>query len=105
MVEALEIFDGLGAAPALAWTRRRLRERGVRRIARGPQAATRANHAGLTDRQLQILRLVGEGRTNAEIAAALVLSVRTVDHHVSAVLQKLGVTSRREAAVAVAELQ
>jgi DNA-binding CsgD family transcriptional regulator/tetratricopeptide (TPR) repeat protein len=105
MAEALRVFDRLGAVPAAAWTRRRLRERGVRRIARGPQAATRANHAGLTGRQLQILRMVGEGRTNAEIAAALVLSVRTVDHHVSAVLQKLGVTSRRDAAAAAADLQ
>ena len=40
--------------------------------------------------------MVVEGRTNAEIAGKLVLSVRTVDHHVSALLQKLGVTTRRD---------
>ena len=69
-------------------------------LPRGPQAATRANEAGLTGRQLEILRLLADGRTNAEIAELLVLSVRTVDHHVSAVLQKLGVTSRKDAAAA-----
>ena len=47
---------------------------------------------------MDILRLLAGGRTNAEIAAELVLSVRTVDHHVSAVLGKLGVATRREAA-------
>jgi len=44
------------------------------------------------------------GRTNTQIAAKLVLSVRTVDHHVSAVLQKLGVTSRHAAAQAASKL-
>jgi DNA-binding NarL/FixJ family response regulator len=56
------------------------------------------NPAGLTDRQMEVLMLLAEGLTNAEIADRLVVSVRTVDHHVSAVLQKLGVTSRQEAA-------
>ena len=105
LVAALEAFDALGAAPAAGRARRLLRERGVRRVPRGPQAATRANHAGLTGRQAEILRLLADGHTNAEIAARLTLSVRTVDHHVSAVLQKLGVSSRREAATIAASLR
>jgi DNA-binding CsgD family transcriptional regulator len=97
-LEALAVFDGLGARPAAARTRRRLRELGVTAVPRGPAPATRNNPSGLTDRQVEILRLLASGKTNAEIAAKLVLSVRTVDHHVSAVLQKLEVGSRREAA-------
>jgi DNA-binding NarL/FixJ family response regulator len=105
MLEALALLDELGAAPAARWVRGRLKELGVRSIPRGPQASTRENPAGLTDRQLDVLRLVAEGRTNAEIADELVLSVRTVDHHVSAVLAKLGVATRQEAAAAATELE
>ena len=65
-----------------------------------PLPRTRQNPAGLTDRQVEILRLVGTGMSNAEIALQLVVSVRTVDHHVSAVLQKLGGSSRRRPATA-----
>jgi DNA-binding CsgD family transcriptional regulator len=104
MLEALAVFDGLGAAPAALLTRRRLRELDVRQVPRGPQATTRANPAGLTGRQLEILGLVADGLTNAEIAARLVLSVRTVDHHVSSVLQKLNVPTRRAAAELAARL-
>jgi DNA-binding CsgD family transcriptional regulator/tetratricopeptide (TPR) repeat protein len=103
-VKALALFDGLGARPAAARARRRLRDMGVTQVPRGPAATTRANPAGLTGRQVEILRLLAAGLTNAEIAARLVVSVRTVDHHVSAVLQKLGVSTRREAAAAVATL-
>ena len=101
---ALAVFDELGAAPAAATTRRRLRSLGVTRIPRGPQPSTRGNPAGLTGRQVEILAALAAGRTNAEIAARLVLSVRTVDHHVSAVLQRIGASSRREAAAIAIEL-
>ena len=90
--------------PAAARVRRDLRRAGVTVIPRGPKPTTRENPAGLTDRQVEILRLLADGATNAEIAARLVLSVRTVDHHVSAVLQKLGVPGRREAIAAAAAL-
>jgi DNA-binding CsgD family transcriptional regulator/tetratricopeptide (TPR) repeat protein len=101
MVAGLAVLDQLGADPAARWVRRRLREQGMRTIPRGPTAATRSHEAGLTPRQVEVLELVVAGRTNAEIADALVLSVRTVDHHVSAILQKLGVTSRTDVAEAV----
>ena len=103
-LEALAVFERLGAAPAVAIVRRRLRELGVRRRPRAPLPSTLANAAGLTARQVEILRLVAAGLPNAEIAQRLVISTRTVDHHVSAVLQKLGIRSRREAAKSLAEL-
>ena len=74
------------------------------RIPRGPLGQTRANPAGLTPRQVNVLRLLGQGYTNAQIAGELVLSVRTVDSHVAAVLGKLGASGRREAAARAAEL-
>jgi DNA-binding CsgD family transcriptional regulator/tetratricopeptide (TPR) repeat protein len=104
-LEALTILDGLGAAPAVALVRRRLRGLGVARLPRRPQPGTLTNPAGLTDRQLEILRLVAAGLSNAEIAQRLVVSTRTVDHHVSAILAKLGVATRREAAARAAELE
>ncbi|NMO92712.1 LuxR family transcriptional regulator [Actinomycetospora sp. TBRC 11914] len=103
-VEALALLDDLGAGPAAARVRRRLRELGVTSVPRGPVPATRANPCGLTDRQMAVLRELADGRTNAEIASGMVVSVRTVDHHVSAVLAKLGVSSRREAVAAAARL-
>jgi ATP/maltotriose-dependent transcriptional regulator MalT len=97
--EALEVADGLDARPLGELLRGRLRALGVRRVPRGPLPTTRSNPAGLTDRQIEVLAWLAEGLTNAEIAHELVLSKRTVDHHVSAVLGKLGVSSRREAAL------
>jgi DNA-binding CsgD family transcriptional regulator len=97
-IEALDIFTRLGAAPAAAMLRQRLRGAGIRHIPRGPRAATRSNPFGLTVRELEILRCLATGLTNGGIGAKLHVSPKTVDHHVSAVLAKLGAASRGEAA-------
>jgi len=95
---ALAEFDRLGAQPAAQRVRRWLRERGGVRVRRGPRTATRQNPLGLTRRQLEVLHLLCDGLQNQEIAERLYLSSKTVDHHVSAVLAKLGVHTRGEAA-------
>jgi DNA-binding CsgD family transcriptional regulator/tetratricopeptide (TPR) repeat protein len=97
---ALEIFDRLGAAPAAARMRRQLRAGGSRAVPRGPIAGTRANAAGLTRRQVEVLGLVGEGLSNTEIARRLCISAKTAEHHVSAIMARLDVPTRQEAAVA-----
>ncbi|HVL58982.1 MAG TPA: AAA family ATPase [Burkholderiaceae bacterium] len=99
--QALEQFEQLGARPAADLVRQRLRAQGVRSVPRGPRASTRANPFGLTAREVQIVELLAMQLTNSQIAARLHRSEKTVDHHVSAVLAKLGVHSR-EAAVAAA---
>jgi DNA-binding CsgD family transcriptional regulator len=104
LLTALAMLDELGATPLATKVRRRLRELGVTRIPRGPLDGTRVNPAGLTARQVDVLRLLGKGYTNAQIASELVVSVRTVDSHVAAVLDKLGAASRREAAARAVEL-
>jgi DNA-binding CsgD family transcriptional regulator len=95
---ALGELQSLGAKPAAAIVARRLRERGARGLPRGPRPATRENPAGLTARELEVLTLVAEGLRNPQIAERLVVSQRTVDHHVSAILRKLDVESRGQAA-------
>jgi DNA-binding CsgD family transcriptional regulator len=94
---ALAIFEKLSARPAAEALREKMRSAGLK-TPRGPRPATRENPFGLTARQLDILALLAAGLTNAEIAARLHLSPKTVDHHVSAVLAKLEVASREAAA-------
>jgi DNA-binding NarL/FixJ family response regulator len=77
--------------------RRRLRDLGATKIPRGPRAQTARNPAGLTAREMEVLALLAEGRTNLQLARRLHLSTKTVGHHVSAILDKLGVRSRAEA--------
>jgi DNA-binding CsgD family transcriptional regulator len=101
--QALDELARLGARPAADIVAQRLRELGVRRLPRRPRRATAANPAGLTARELEVLGLLGADLRNAEIAARLHIAEKTVDHHVSAILAKLGVRSRHEAERAAAE--
>lgn len=94
---ALDILDRLGANAVAAKVRRTLRSKGVSAVPARRRSATLANPAGLTTRQTEVLRLLDDGMTNAELAERLYLSVKTVDHHVSAILTKLDVTKRRDA--------
>jgi DNA-binding CsgD family transcriptional regulator len=104
LLEALALLDGLGARQTALRLRRQLRRGGKLRVPRGPNRATAANPAGLTGRQVEVLELLVEGLTDAEIAERLSLSAKTVGHHVSALLAKLGVGSRHQAAAAAGRL-
>jgi len=104
MRQALDQFRALEATPAAAIVARRLRELGERAVPRGPRPETRANPAGLTARELDVLPLLAQGLRNAEIAERLVVSQKTVDHHVSAILRKLNVRTRGEASAAALRL-
>ncbi|MDJ0925723.1 MAG: AAA family ATPase [Acidimicrobiia bacterium] len=99
-LEALEVFEDLGATAVAAKVRKSLRNKGVA-VPRGRGQKTRDHAAGLTARQAEVLALLDEGMSNIEIADALFLSRRTVEHHVSAILGKLGCATREEA-VAIA---
>jgi DNA-binding CsgD family transcriptional regulator len=104
MLEAVAAFETLGAKPAADMARSRLRDMGVGKIPRGPTSETRENPMNLTARQLDVLRLMTRGLTNSEIAEALFISKKTVEHHVSAVFTKLGVADRSKAIERASEL-
>ncbi len=100
-LEALEILDRLGARPLASRVRKQLESDGVKGVPRRTRRFADAGPLGLTNRQTEVLELLRDGLTNEEIADRLFLSTRTVEHHVSAILNKLGVSTRNEA-VAVA---
>lgn len=97
LLAALDVFERLGARPASYRTRARLRDLGHKAVPRGPRPTTRSDPHGLTRRQAEVLGLMAEGMSNAEIAERLFLSRKTVEHHVSAVLSKLGADTRARA--------
>ena len=94
--EALTVFESLGARPAARLARQRLRALGVREVPRGPQNRTRTDPQGLTRSEREIFDLLAQGLSNQAVARRLHRSKRTVEHHVSALLTKLGVASRAE---------
>ncbi len=101
---SLSMLRSMGAAPLAKMVEERLKATGARSVPRGPRASPRANPAGLSDREIEVLGLLTRGLRNAEIASTLVVSTRTVDHHVSAILAKLGARTRFQAAQKAREL-
>ena len=88
---AVELFDGLGAAPWSEQARRELRASGESIPRRDPTAPEK-----LTPQELQVALQVAEGRTNRDVAAALFLSPKTVEFHLTRVYRKLNIHSRAE---------
>lgn len=102
--QGLAVFDELGARAAAAAARRRMKELGISAIPRGPRSATRTGPAGLTPREREVLTLLAQGLPDREISQRLFISERTVHHHVSSVLSKIGVSSRTAAALEAARM-
>jgi DNA-binding CsgD family transcriptional regulator len=96
--EALTILESLGATATINLLKQQMREEGIINIPKGPRKTTKENPAGLTGRQMDVLKLLTEGLSNSEIASRLFISPKTVDHHISAILSKLNLHSRTEAA-------
>jgi DNA-binding CsgD family transcriptional regulator/Tfp pilus assembly protein PilF len=95
--KAIAIVQRLGATAVYERMKFEMRRSGIRNIPRGIRKTTQSNPEFLTDRELDVLRLLQEGLHNKEIAARLFISAKTVDHHISAILYKLEVNSRTKA--------
>ncbi|MCH7772618.1 MAG: hypothetical protein IIA49_16645 [Bacteroidetes bacterium] len=96
--KALAILESLGATATVNLLKHQMRESGIKKIPKGPRESTKQNPAGLTGRQMDVLKLLTEGLSNSQIAGKLFISPKTVDHHISAILSKLNLHSRTEAA-------
>jgi ATP/maltotriose-dependent transcriptional regulator MalT len=98
-----ELMD-LGAHAAARRVETEMREKGILNIPRGPRSSTVKNPAGLKKRQMDVLKLLSEGLQNKEIAGALFVSAKTIDHHISTILSKLDVHSRAKAVAKAKEM-
>jgi ATP/maltotriose-dependent transcriptional regulator MalT len=95
--KAIAIVQSIGADAVYEKMKFEMRSAGIKSIPRGIRKTTQSNPALLTDRELDVLQLLGEGLQNKEIAARLFISAKTVDHHISSILYKLEVKSRTKA--------
>ena len=95
--KAITIVQQMGATAVYERMKFEMRRSGIKKIPRGIRKSTQSNPEFLTDRELDVLRLLQGGLHNKEIAARLFISAKTVDHHISAILYKLEVNSRTKA--------
>jgi DNA-binding CsgD family transcriptional regulator len=98
---AVRALNSLGADAAVRAVLRTRKERGLG-LPRRPRGVSADNPVGLTAREREVLRLLAQGLSTAQIAEELVMSPRTAEHHVSAVLRKFDAPSRAKA-IAVAQ--
>ncbi|MEV3965356.1 AAA family ATPase [Nocardia sp. NPDC050193] len=98
---AVQLYTRLGASWDTGRAVARIRRYGIRRGVRGPRNRPKTGWASLTDTERSVAVQVADGSSNADIAAQMFLSRRTVQSHVSSILAKLGVRSRRDIAAAM----
>ncbi len=95
--QGLRLLDRTGATRTADQARHRLRKEGLQGVPRGPRRSLDGAVPILTGRQIEVLKLIARGLTNAEIADELYVARRTVDNHVSAILFRLGAKGRSQA--------
>jgi DNA-binding CsgD family transcriptional regulator len=95
--KAICIVQELGASAVYEKLKMEMRASGIKNIPRGIRETTKSNIARLTEREVDVLKLLKEGMQNKEIADRLFISAKTVDHHITSILFKLDVNSRVKA--------
>jgi DNA-binding CsgD family transcriptional regulator len=97
LLAAINLFDELGAKPATKLLRDKAHLLGLRGVPRGPYSGVKEHPLGLSKREVEVIQLIESGHTNAEIAKRLSRSERTVEHHISSLILKLGAKNRVDA--------